>query len=138
MDHFKVINVTDMITEMNLQLLCTAKVSDHNMLECSIRLDGHLDEFRISIDTSQNSPEQDYSTGRNGPFDKPPQRYRNSALPADFLKGNDIIQKCKKMIEELLTQKLKQAELDTLYDRYVSVHHEKMAEFLKALSNTPK
>ena len=46
-EHFRVISVTDLITEINLQQLCTAKVSDHNILECVVSLDRHLDEFRI-------------------------------------------------------------------------------------------
>ena len=116
-EHFKVINFFDLITGLNLQQLYVAKVSDHSMLLCDIRFDRHLDEYRLDHqEPIQDTSQTDFSTGRNGPYNKLPPRYKKVAIPNEFLSSEDMLRRCEGLIEKLLDQKFKQEELDNLYD----------------------
>ena len=85
-EHFKVINITDLITERNLQHLCTAKLSDHSMLSYAVVRDRHMDEFHTErVHRQEHTGADDFSTGRDGPFDKPPQRYRKGNLERELM-----------------------------------------------------
>ena len=69
------------------------------------------------------------SLGRK--YNKPPIKYRKGTLPDEFMQSTERVNECMGLIEELITMKQEQEEIDKVYEKMVTMCHSELSCFFK-------
>ena len=71
-------------------------------------------------------------------FNQPPRKYKKSHLPSEFMQSEVRITECVDMINELLSMRAEQEEIDSVYEKFVNMYHQELSCFLKEAKLTPR
>ncbi len=146
-ESFKVRMVSDAMADMNMYSQVDKKLSDHSLVMANIwTLDVDMinSQPNASGDTlEQTRPERsgvfqaENRDKRKVHYNNLPKRFRKCEIPAGFMTSEETLLKHSQLISDLLDSKLRQAELDKIYDRIVDLYYGEMETFLKEVKKSP-
>ena len=143
--NFEVITMTDIMTKFELQDRGITRISDHSVLNVCMK----VVEAESCSNRSHNAPMQGLHNANpahrscdRSPlgkvYNKPPTKYKKGVLPNVFMQSDERVNECMDLIEELLTMKREQEEVDKVYHKMVTMYHAELSSFLKELKPTQK
>ena len=133
---FEVCNISELLLKFRLMEFCEGLLSDHSMLRATVNY------TTLNTNTTHDQSQSHVNTRDNTgtrPNCSPnlPRRFRVTNIPDELMYSAKTVELCLDIIDKLLTYRLDQERLDTIYDKYVQVYYEEMGEFFTEICNTP-
>ena len=133
---FKVLTMNDLISEIRAynHAFFPGKMSDHSVL---------LTHFQFVELTTLNGGIEPKSgkhnaNSQNKPGKPKPVKYRVKETKPDFMASAERVTELLGKIDELLTLRLHQEEIDCWYQEFIGIYHMEMNKFYRQISDTPR
>ena len=109
------------------------KMSDHSIIIVTSNTKRRREDENVVIEDIEQSEGGDIQYGEEKPV-----KFKVNGVEPNFMSSPASAEKLVQLIDDLMDLRLKQAEVDAWYARFVCLYHEEMSNFYKKLDSTPK
>ncbi len=133
--------VLSLVEECNLQSQVQGRVSDHSVFKLKVNTRDLGLKKPETPGIAPNKPlaaQKETTQIQNDLPNKPQKRYRKCNIPDTFMTSTKRVAECPQLIDDIISARQTQEEIDQIYEQFVIMYHKEMSLFMKGVKNTSK